>query len=1001
MIEDDNADVWFINQTEEIFTSYEEYLQRMDFYKQRRFICEITGHSGLTFFEALKSEMDGSKDVDRSFPEALKEPVLRKIQFSTISRIDSLVDYVFDEFKQDFYPGENVTVSVGNGTRLNGIVREKTRFAEIRSPDGNIERRGFSRYFVALTNRPQQEALVDDEHIVRDRKSFTKQILRSFIKNTVTREAWTGAPWLVKEYLAKKLRIETEVPPHLKQESKLAEKKAQLAHKKGDHDVALPNLVSPQSRLPELKPATKSHKSKHVQQQQLAKTKQQQFLEYQQALSGQHNHQQSLPSHINGQAQFIHSNFHGFAPIAAKGAPQAFPQLPVKYPIEDLEVPPAHDGVHRPSLQFLSQDTPKGDRGTAGNGILMASVGPMLETWDTLNVYCEEFILDSFTFDDFVQALQFSSEDVDCDLFVEIHCAVLKILVEEDSKGGKIRVNLPDMPEDDESDEEESTGDERSSASLSPPPQPKTGGRATRSSLAQSEIPETNGVTHSSRSTTAEAKTHRATEMLAEYAWVDRLRKRDFQNGGWETIMVGLLYQLSLKMQYENTCEEILAVLAPIDQPPTQETARQQYAGLDVNLRIKALQIICLLTVETKTVRGYIEECNEEMTNIRKEKIEWQRNRKTLVEDLRLLDEERRVLQSALAPQSSEPEAETNGDIEMTGTNGKVASPIRQISEEEEEEEEGEAEAPPKGRSLRRGDDRASERKRKREEEQDKRLKAESTVKLSKEAKILKRVVNQIEEKKVKIKECEDEIASLDEDLRQSDCPRTRCLGKDRFWNRYWWFERNGMPYAGLPNSSTADAAYANGCLWVQGPDDLEREGFIDLQGDDERRYIKAFQMTVSERKKLEEGSTSLFTARQWGFYEEPDSVDMLIGWLDVRGNRELKLRKELQAQRENIMTHMRNRGEYLTRNEKKSSEEPMTRMSTRTKTYVDHTSHRCLAWRNTTALEEIGHLHSEQARPKKARKTEAKADVGRVTRGVARNRQGKQLKRQGTRYNF
>ena len=29
----------------------------MDFYKQRRFICEITGHSGLTFFEALKSEV--------------------------------------------------------------------------------------------------------------------------------------------------------------------------------------------------------------------------------------------------------------------------------------------------------------------------------------------------------------------------------------------------------------------------------------------------------------------------------------------------------------------------------------------------------------------------------------------------------------------------------------------------------------------------------------------------------------------------------------------------------------------------------------------------------------------------------------------------------------------------------------------------------------------------------------------------------------------------------
>ena len=101
--------VWVIPETNEVFTSYEPYLQRMDFYKQRRFICEITGHSGLNFFEALKSEVccaagyptvrrwptdycqtDESREVNSAFPEALKEPILRKIQFSTVSRIDNL-----------------------------------------------------------------------------------------------------------------------------------------------------------------------------------------------------------------------------------------------------------------------------------------------------------------------------------------------------------------------------------------------------------------------------------------------------------------------------------------------------------------------------------------------------------------------------------------------------------------------------------------------------------------------------------------------------------------------------------------------------------------------------------------------------------------------------------------------------------------------------------------------------------------------------------------------
>ena len=34
--------------------------------------------------------MNNSKDVDKAFPEALREPVLRKVQFSVISRIDNL-----------------------------------------------------------------------------------------------------------------------------------------------------------------------------------------------------------------------------------------------------------------------------------------------------------------------------------------------------------------------------------------------------------------------------------------------------------------------------------------------------------------------------------------------------------------------------------------------------------------------------------------------------------------------------------------------------------------------------------------------------------------------------------------------------------------------------------------------------------------------------------------------------------------------------------------------
>lgn len=225
-IQDEAEDIWVIPQTGEIFTTYESYLQRMDWYKSKRFTCEVSGRSGLSFFDALRSESAGSREVEQAFPDALKGPVLKRVQFSTTSRIDNLVDEVFDDFKADFYPGEIVTVVLDDSQRLNGRVREKAKFDEQRDREGNVVRKAFARYFVRLLDRPDEEALVDDDHMARDRKIFTKQMLRSFIKNCVTREAWNGAPWLVKSDIAERFRIDTAVPQHLQHGWKLAERKA-------------------------------------------------------------------------------------------------------------------------------------------------------------------------------------------------------------------------------------------------------------------------------------------------------------------------------------------------------------------------------------------------------------------------------------------------------------------------------------------------------------------------------------------------------------------------------------------------------------------------------------------------------------------------------------------------------------------------------------------------------------------------------------------------------
>lgn len=275
------------------------------------------------------------------------------------------------------------------------------------------------------------------------------------------------------------------------------------------------------------------------------------------------------------------------------------------------------------------------------------------------------------------------------------------------------------------------------------------------------------------------------------------------------------------------------------------------------------------------------------------------------MEELKALNEEHKALlpdNLPPSPPAEEEESKISGDVSMVDADTTLDEPS----------EEGDSDdASAHRRKRRRGGDRAAERQRKREELARKR-EAELAAKVPKQSKQFIKVLKDIKQKEEYIKKCEAEVATLENDLREADCGRTRVLGKDRYWNRYYWFERNGMPYAGLPNSSTAHAGYASGCIWVQGPDDMEREGYIDMAPEHQAEYKAKFKMTVPQRKKMEEGRTSVFNARQWGYFSEADEVDSLLNWLDPRGFNELKLRKEILAFKDKIIDCMENRAEYL-----------------------------------------------------------------------------------------
>ncbi|KAF2652176.1 glycosyltransferase family 57 protein [Lophiostoma macrostomum CBS 122681] len=1035
---DDNTEVWVIEATGEVFADYEKYLSRRDFYSQRNFTCESTGHQGYTFFEAMESEVcavpgvrkysqslivnqtEASIEINSIFPDGLRARVLEFVQFKNTARMDDLVNLVFDHFREHYATGDRVSVEHDNVRRYGAItqIQDTSKFHQMFSGQpADDQFRSFT-YHITLDDSSEQLTKYKATELQRDRRVYSKLVLKQFLRSAVSREAWNGAPWTIKDHLAKRYNISTTVPETKTRDAVMAAKKA--AHAANTDSVTppanpqgMPNGVNGQSngqrsgsvqqqlpgqgqttfvnfsanQLPQFHPDQASHS--HMMQPPFNEPPRQPH--YQHSINGRmqppfppmghphhpHLHPHNLPPHLAHLAQSMpppgsglpinlpfQNNFMQYQTLAPTNAlqhpsiPLSRPFQPVKYPIEDLSIKQPRISVQRPTLKFLSDDVPEGaEAPEKQTGILMKSVGSILCTWETLNVHDTIFALDSFTIDDFVDSLRFSSEEVECELLVEVHCSVLKQIINEN---GKLQAPLPTVEESDESDNEED------SKTTSPEPEPEPPVRTTRSSLRKSEA---NAIVKPRTPTPEPTKqAHKAPEFLADFDWMEQCKIRNFRDGGWQAILVGLLHSLSFNPMQKDACDEILDELVPADEEPSVESIARRYSDLDVNLRVSALDMALRLTVGTETFRDQLVAASLEMTRLRKEKIEFQKKRKELADELFKLDTERKIHLPMNTP-ASPSDLKENHDVSMTGTENGQGD-----TEPSDEEEPTVA-----NRKLRH----TKQNKRKRVSEaakKEKAKKAKAEAAKSKQQQEWEKLLASIEKKKDELRECEANITELDDDLRETLVHRSRLIGKDRFLNKYYWFEHNGMPYGGVPGSSTAEYGYANGRLWVQGPDEYELQP--NLEEPALSQDLQELGFTVPQRKEKEEGSTHLSTSTEWGYYDDPEDLDKLMGWLDERGVRERALRKELQAFRDRIAEYMVKMKAHLSEAEdtKANGDDSTMRVSTRTKTYVDKdsTRDRCLLWTNSMMRNDLGYNHSEEYEP--PRKT--KRGTAKVTKG-------------------
>ncbi|KAK8159211.1 putative chromatin remodeling complex protein [Phyllosticta citrichinensis] len=958
-ISDENTQVWMIRQTGEVFVEYEKYAHRLDFYRKKHFTNQITGQGNLSFFDALEAEDEDAREIRSIFPKPLRYHVCRKVHHSTVPRLEELVTRIYAELKEDFYPGEHVNAKLDEDSeqRLPGIVRDKVTFAP--SADSGISPskiKPMSRYFVTVKeeNGRNTDALLDSKKLWRDRRSYSRSILRSFIRNIAFSENYKGAPWQVKPELVAEFRLPKEVPWNLTPQGIAEAKKTvkteqpttfynyysgpdNILHKQPPQQFAFHNtIIQPQPQVPFRPPPGGTGPPPFQAQPPNAK--------FGSPMGGVPI--VPVPAPPNGQ----------FMPAPNRMAPPRPPPVqvqprppPIKYPIEDTEVPMRLNGVIRPTPKFLANDVPKYAQPPKEDlGIQMKSVGPMLSVWQTLNVHAEVYILDSFTLDDFIEALAYPGDAYDCQLLTEIHCALLKLLIDDQ---GEILVHSENFSEWDGGS---SRAESQSSRSPSPARSETPPARRTRSKVSSKDVETTPTKPVPPR------HTNRASELLSEFDWKDHLARRDFQEGKWQAIVVGVLKQIPKTSSKRPTCDEILAHLVPSDMEPELETVREQYNSLDINLRIAILDTLKSYTLATEPLREYMVNCNANMTVIRNQKIVQQRERKELLKKMAGLEQQRKIEQGKQPSQSPQPEA--NGDVSMSG----ITDPDANGEDEKEDA------SPNRGRKLRK----SNARKRKFVEDEQTRLEREKREKEEAERAKFRMLLNEIEKTAAAIKACEDEIKKYDEELRENQCQQLRPLGSDRFCNQYWWLERWGMPLGGLPTSSTAEYNYVSGRLWIQGPPELSKD-LIEPPPEEEEKSRLERGVTMAQRREEEEGRVRLSNPDQWGYYDNPEDVQKLLEWLDDRGSRELKLKKELTAWQDQIVEYMVNWRAHMEDMEaqKLAEGDEDKRIKTRQKaTHAENDASRywCLRWENSYAVDELGHLHSEEP-PKKNKKTKGK----------------------------
>ncbi|KAI9489420.1 hypothetical protein BDB00DRAFT_932005, partial [Zychaea mexicana] len=722
------------------------------------------------------------------------------------------------------------------------------------------------RYRVQLINEYRQPLedfvrTVDSDEIRRDKRVFCRHMIQRLIRECAQRDSYIGAPWLVKPNVAYHYGISTVLPHHLQEAQDLAY--ASQARKR----------KAPLKELEDKEAEKRARKEENL----LQKAKLKEEKERQRE--------------------------------------ERRKQAAVKYPIEDLDLP-----IYRkdPNLNWALVDMapdkytgpatipyPTGGRPDRppphkNNAIPDEIFEQFISIWSFLAVFSDPLSLMPFSIDDFERALcqspqQQQSQPRSNNILFESNVCLLNVIIKDrkqdiagDIASGLMNEEYVDSMKEDNHEDSPS-------------------GRVKQQNTAFSRL----------RRDKVERGWRDAEQLKLSQGW-DRREVRNDRKG-WENILIGCLNKIATPALVPEL-DMILRHLVPRNNSTASERERQ-YPSLSIKHKLAILGFLIEAVNESTAVKDFMEECQEQLTEFRRQKVELNKEVKTLAARRSELDKRDR------ADKEEKDTSEDDDDDEDSDSEDDDSD----SNDDSEDASAGSDDSDTSSRRVKSHERRHKSRQEKLRLKQQKRkemeqLKKEMYKKQREAAKARSQELRQKAEERRKLEEEERVLRKkeeqLEKDMRKYMTLRIRPLGRDRFYNRYLYLDNIGT-------SST----YGTGRLYVQSPSDVDIQMIRERDypdGEPEQPWGRGggqwFTLALMKAQGFEEESDWLeqrlnsssedmsSCSSWWRCYSDPEEIQHLLLWLNPKGIRECKLKNEIAKRHTYIAESMKRRAQAITK---------------------------------------------------------------------------------------